>query len=146
MDYLIKNLEFLTSRAQGRQQDAGSTAGVSQSAISKIIKGATKEPGYRTVSGLARHFRVSIDDLVNRDLELDGPGVASQPVGLDTAKLTSLIETVEAASAQTRKDVPARLKARLIATLYADNPELAASAPVAVQALLSSILSTVEET
>jgi|SRR5688572_5641719 len=92
MDYLVKNLIFLTRSSPDRQQDAGSTAGVGQPAISKIIKGTTKEPGYRTVAGLAKHFGVSIDDLVNRDIELDGSGTLSQSVGPDDGSMGQALE------------------------------------------------------
>lgn len=147
MDFLIKNLRFLTtSQLQGGQGRASSAAGVGQPAISKIINGTTKMPGYATVAGLARHFGVSIDDLVWRDLEAQGASRSSQNVGLDPAKLASLIETVEAATAQSGRSVPARLKARMISALYVHDPELAASTPQAVQALLASIMMTVEET
>lgn len=147
MDFLIKNLRHLTtSQAQGSQGRASTAAGVGQPAISKIINGTTKMPGYATVAGLARHFGVSMDDLVWRDLEADGPSQPSQAVGLEPAKLASLIETVEAAAEQSGRTIPARLKARMVATLYAHDPELAASTPQTVQALLAGIMMTVEET
>ncbi|MDR6094925.1 helix-turn-helix transcriptional regulator [Stenotrophomonas sp. SORGH_AS_0321] len=146
MDFLVKNLRFLSAtRGQAGQSGAGTTAGVGQPAISKIINGGTKQPGYTTVMGLARHFGVSMDDLVSRDLELEGDSRPSQPVGLDSGKLAALIETVEAAVAQSRRAVPPRLKAKMIAALYAHDPELAASTPQTVQALLASILTMVED-
>lgn len=88
MDYLIPNLRFLASRAEAAgQESAGKAAKVTQSAVSKIITGKTKEPGYRTVSGLARHFGVSLDDLVNRDLAQHGVSKPSQPSQLDPVRM-----------------------------------------------------------
>ena len=127
MDYLVKNLAFLTSRSEVRQQDTGSGAGVTQSAISKIINGNTKEPGYRTVAGIARHFRVSIDDLVNRDLENEGqtpipspPQPPSQPVRLDASKLALLIEYMEIGLLDSGRVLDPDRRARIIALMYAD--------------------------
>jgi transcriptional regulator with XRE-family HTH domain len=73
---------------------------------------------------------------------------ASQPQRLDTEKLTDLLETVEAAVTQSRRQIPARTKARIVAALYADEQASAAASPQAVQSALSSILSSLspEET
>ncbi len=93
MDFLVKNMRFLNAHPEFRGQvAAGEAAGVGQPAISKIIQGQTKEPGYRTVMGLARHYGVSIDDLLNRDLEQHGVSAPSQPVGLDDATMAQAVE------------------------------------------------------
>lgn len=72
----------------------------------------------------------------------------SQPARLDTEKLADLLETVEAAIIQSRRQIPARTKARIVAALYADEQASAAASPQAVQSALSSILSSLslEET
>ena len=73
--------------------------------------------------------------------------IPSQPQRLDTEKLADLLETVEAAILQSRRQVPVRTKARLVAALYADEQASAAASAQAVQAALSSILSvSLEET
>lgn len=147
MDYLAKNLAHLSTRegGPGPQTAAGRAAGVGQPAISKIITGKTQEPGYRTVMKLAAHFGVSVDDLLGRDLEAMGPSVPSQPAGLDVGKLTDLLDTVEAAIAQSRRQVPSRTKARMVAALYSDERASAAGSAEAVQAVLASILATMED-
>lgn len=78
----------------------------------------------------------------------EGPrtGPASQPVGLDVAKLTDLLATVEAATEKAGVRLPPRVKARLVASLYADREASAAASAQAVQAALVSILATMETT
>lgn len=143
-DFLAANLRFLTRDEAEVQAKAAAAAGVGQPAISKIIAGRTKDPSYRTVLGLARYFGATVDDLVGRDLERDGPSLPSQSVGINTTKLTDLIETVEAAIADSRRAVPPRIKARLVARLYGDEMAAGASAE-AIQTLLTSILVSLEE-
>lgn len=144
-DFLAANLRFLTRGEAEIQAKAAAAAGVGQPAISKIITGRVKEPSYRTVLGLARYFGVSVDDLLTRDLERDGPSVPSQPTRIDAGKLADLIETVEGAIADSRRHVPARIKARIVARLYAEGRAAGASAD-AIQALLTGILVSLEET
>lgn len=92
-DFLVANLRYLTSAvAAGDQSTAGTAAGVGQPAVSKIINGRTREPGYKTVMGLAKHFGVSVDDLLNRDLALDGALDASHAVGPDDATMAQAID------------------------------------------------------
>lgn len=68
----------------------------------------------------------------------------SQVVGLDAAKLADLVETVDAAVAGTRLERNAKVKARLVTTLYMDD-QVSAAGPAAVRAMLASILSSMEE-
>lgn len=143
-DYLIQNLRFLSAQAERGQAGAGTAAGVGQPAVSKILTGKTQEPGYKTVLGLARHFGVSVDDLLNRDIEQDGKSAPSQPTGLDVAKLASLIETLDGAIADSKRDVPASTKARFLASLYADSHAHNTSSE-ALRALIKSILGSLEE-
>lgn len=143
---LLTNLRFLTQAETGTggQAGAGKAAGIGQPAVSKILTQRTREPGYKTVLGLAQHFGVTVDDLLTRDLERDGPSVASQPTGLDVGKLANLIETVEGAIVDAKRPVPPRIKARLLTTLYADDRAAGASAE-AIQRLLTSVFVSLEE-
>lgn len=77
----------------------------------------------------------------------EGPEVApaSQSMGLDVEKLADLLETVEDAIAMSRRQVPARTKARVVAALYADERVSAAGSAEAVSAVLAGILATLEE-
>ena len=143
-DFLAPNLRFLTRGEAEIQAKAAAAAGVGQPAISKIITGRVREPSYRTVLGLARYFGVSVDDLLTRDLERDGPSAASQPAGIDASKLADLIETVEGAIADSRRTIPTRIKARLLARLYVEDRAAGASAE-AIQSLLTGILVSLEE-
>lgn len=94
MDYLVKNLRYLSANPDlhRSQVAAGEAAGVGQPAISKIVNERTKEPGYRTVMRLARHYGLSIDDLVNRDLEAQGVSGSSQPVGPSDETMAQAVE------------------------------------------------------
>ena len=71
---------------------------------------------------------------------------SSQPVGLDVAKLNELLGTLEAAVEKARVRLPPRVKARLVASLYADQEASAASTPQAVESALIGILATMEST
>lgn len=68
----------------------------------------------------------------------------SQSVRLNVEKLANLIETVEAAVTQSRRQLPAHTKAKIIATLYSHDQAAAASSPQAVQVALASILASME--
>lgn len=99
MDYLISNLTFLNGRPDLNrgQAAAGTTAGVSQSAISKIITQKTKEPGFRTVMGLAKHFGVSAEDLLNRNIAVDGLSGPSHALTLDIGRLGTALTSMDKA-------------------------------------------------
>lgn len=73
-----------------------------------------------------------------------GVSGASQSVRLDIAKLTGLIELVESAVVDSRKPVSARLKARMIAALYADETGGAPDTR-AVTTALATLLATLED-
>ena len=70
--------------------------------------------------------------------------LASQSAGLDIAKLTDLLGTVEAAAEKAGVRIAPRVKARLVATLYADQEASAAASAQAVQQALIGILATME--
>src|SRR5690606_13256648 len=77
-------------------------------------------------------------------------GMPSQPARLDTAKLASLIETVEAAAKNAERvplkaPITARMKARLIVNLYADSGSKLPTAK-AVAAELARIMKAEEVT
>lgn len=144
-DFLSKNIRYMTKHPErfGNQVKAGEGAGVTQSAISKIGTGATKEAGYRTVAKIARHYGLSLDDLVFRDLEASGP--SSQPARLDAGKLADLIETVMSAVQGSGKAIPPRAVARIVSALYADRAGMAPDAVGTVQATLKALLMSMED-
>lgn len=86
---------------------------------------------------------------IRRDWLMDGKGPmdskpTSHPMGLDVGKLASLLATVESAVEQARIKLPPMVKARLVATLYADQGASAAASAQAVQSALVGILATME--
>lgn len=86
---------------------------------------------------------------IRRDWLMDGRGPmnaasSSHPVGLDVGKLASLLATVESAVEKARIKLPPMVKARLVATLYADQGASEAASAQAVQSALMGILATME--
>lgn len=120
-DYLSKNLKYLTSRQDGKgEKEAAEAIGLGQSAINKIANERTQEAGYRTATKLAAFYDVSIDDLVLRDLETEGAFPASQATGLDTSRLALMIECMEGALLDAKRQLDPDRKARILTLLYAD--------------------------
>lgn len=92
MDYLVKNLQFLTQTPGKGQTEAAAAMGLKQPAISKIVRGETQEPGFRTVAGLAAFYGVSLDAILNQDLTMAGIHGPSQAAGLDDATMAQGVE------------------------------------------------------
>jgi len=92
MDYLAKNLRFLTAIPQKGQTEAAEATGLRQPTISKIVTGETGEAGYRTVAKLAAFYGVTMDDLVFRDFESTGVIPASHRPGFDDATMAQALE------------------------------------------------------
>jgi len=128
--------------------------GMTQEALAEACgwSGQSRIANYESSLPKAREPKVSEVPLLVKALgttvaELFGEQT-SQPQRLDSEKLADLLETVEAAIIQSRRQIPARTKARIVAALYADEQASAAASPQAVQTALSSILSSLslEET
>lgn len=153
-DLLAKNLAFLLKGDKNAQTAVAEAIGVTQPTISKWSqmheKAVSSEPSFRNMAKLAARFKITLDDLGSRDLEVEGPsspaGVASlsQRAGLDVAKLADLLSTLDSACEKARVRIPPRVRARLVASIYADEEASAASSPQAIQAALVGILSTME--
>lgn len=143
MSHLSKNLRYLAARADIKQAALGERLGVEQSTVQRIMRGKTEFPRLDSLLAISAHFRISLDDLVHRDLEADGVA-PSQPVGLDVGKLADLLGTVEAAVEKSGIKLAPRVKARLVSTLYVDKEASAAASAQAVQAALVGILATME--
>jgi hypothetical protein len=71
----------------------------------------------------------------------DGP-IASQSVGLDIEKLSTVLAVVEGAIKDSRKTVPPAFKARMIQRVYDSRHALTAESADAVQAALAGLLET----
>lgn len=76
-----ERLRFIRERAGESQDEAARAANVKKQAISKIERDGTKEPGARTMNLLAKHYRVSLDWL------LDGAESSSISLGSETMRL-----------------------------------------------------------
>lgn len=83
MSFLSKNLSYLAARAELNQTQVAKAAGVNQGTVSRLMDNQIKDTGYTAVWKLARYFRVSMDDLVGRDLEAEGPSPQSQHMEID---------------------------------------------------------------
>lgn len=88
---------------------------------------------------------ISIDYLNDAAGRLRIAPRASQPVGLDVAKLAFLLEELEAALVEARQSLPPRTKARVVAALYADKEASAASSQENLRAMLRGIFVTRED-
>lgn len=91
MTHLAKNLRFLMDRDELNQALLGKAIGVEQSTIQRIAAGKTEAPRLDSVLAIAKHFGVTLDDLVYRDLQTDG-WVSSQPAGRDDANLPQAVD------------------------------------------------------
>ncbi|WP_312321284.1 helix-turn-helix transcriptional regulator [Stenotrophomonas sp.] len=92
MTYLAKNLRFLANQADIRQAALGERLGVQQSTIQRIMSGATEFPRLDSLLAITAYFGCTLDDLVNRDMELDDVAEASQPVGFSDATMAQAVE------------------------------------------------------
>lgn len=86
MDYLRKNLAHLRTD-DDTEIVLGRLAGMHQTTVGRYVRGETDKLDVNAAAAWARHFGVSLDDLVSRDLASDGPSRSSQPVGLDPDKI-----------------------------------------------------------
>lgn len=128
-DLLAKNLAFLLRGDKKEQTRIANKIGVSQGTISKWSllhgKGSPSEPEFRKMARLAECLNVSLADLAYRDLEVEGPSPQSphppsQPVRLDTGRLSLLIECMEGALLDSGRLLDPDRKARIISLMYAD--------------------------
>jgi transcriptional regulator with XRE-family HTH domain len=127
------NLKRLRIRAQLSQEQVALAFGkAGQSTIGNYEAGK-REPKASEIPALARAVNASVGELL-------GVEEASQPMGPDPDKLADLIEALEAAAIQARREIPPRTKARLVASLYASNANRET-----VKAALASILATLED-
>jgi transcriptional regulator with XRE-family HTH domain len=121
--------------------------GIGYSTIAELERGGMATS--TKIRLLAEALGVSIRWLeTGKGPKTDEEAKPSQPERLDTEKLIDLMETVEAAIIQSGRQIPTRTKARIVAALYADEQASAAASGQAVQAALSSLLSSLslEET
>ncbi|HEY9145649.1 MAG TPA: helix-turn-helix transcriptional regulator [Thiobacillus sp.] len=93
MSHLTKNLSHLMAQAGINQAQLATAAGVNQGTISRILTGSIKDTGYKAVWKLARYFRLTMDDLVGRDLGAEGPSPQSQDMEFDPEILGSALVT-----------------------------------------------------
>lgn len=91
MTYLAKNLRHLAAQAQIKQAALGERLGVEQSTVQRIMSGKTEFPRLDSLIAICRFFGTTLDSLVYRDLELEGPG-QSQPAGQDDANMEQAVE------------------------------------------------------
>lgn len=104
MALLDKNLRFLILHQPISHEDLGEKIGMSQPNVGRIFNGKTANPGYLTVQALAHHFDVSLNDLLTRDLEVEGRADPSQSVPLDPEIMASALVTVDKALKHYRVD------------------------------------------
>lgn len=105
MKHLRANLAYLADREKLNDEQLGKIAGVNQSTMNRMRNGRTPNPGVASVHRLARHFGISVDDMLDRDLANDGPSQASQPMKLDKDTMASALVAVKDAMAHFKVDL-----------------------------------------
>lgn len=70
MNHLTRNVRYL--RGDLTQDEYAQAVGVNQSTIQRLLAGRVS-PSLDTVAAIAKYHRITLDDLVNRDLQKDGP-------------------------------------------------------------------------
>lgn len=65
-----KNLKYLLKFSGIKQNSFGKIVGVSGASIGTYLKGPTT-PDYTVLIKIAKHFNISIDDLLTKDLEVE---------------------------------------------------------------------------
>lgn len=91
MSLLVKNVKHFMERHGLNQAELGKAVGLSQPTVQRILSGKIAEPGYMSVQKFARWAGVSMDDIVNRDIQKDGPSVPSQVLEIDSDTLASAL-------------------------------------------------------
>ncbi|WP_183073654.1 helix-turn-helix domain-containing protein [Stenotrophomonas rhizophila] len=91
MTFLAKNLRFLARNAHIKQAALGERLGVQQSTVQRIMSGATEYPRLDSLLAITSFFNCSLDDLIYRDMELDGPG-SSQVMGFADDTMAQAVE------------------------------------------------------
>lgn len=130
-------------RERGYTHDSfAAEAGVSAGRVSQWATNRGGVPPERA-SRVAQLLGVGPADVSLGWRRLRDEFAASQPAGLDLAKLTSLLETLEAAIQKSGREVPANTKARLIVSMYADEQALSTSTKV-VEAELAKLIASME--
>jgi DNA-binding XRE family transcriptional regulator len=86
MKYLAKNSLFLRQRADLGQVQFGQLLGIHQTSVGRMEKGQVKST-IESVVRLAQYAGVTVDDLLNRDLAVEGAAQASQPAQLDQVRM-----------------------------------------------------------
>lgn len=119
------------ARGTGLQQ--GSISGwFGKGKPTKMISGDNLVAAARFLGTSAEYIMTGRSDTVS----------ASQPVGLDLGKLSTVLAVVEGAVKDSRKAVPAEFKARMIKRVYESQHALSAESAGAVQAALAGLLET----
>lgn len=90
---LIRNVEYL--KGDTKQAPYAKAVGVDQASISRLLAGKVS-PSLDTVQAIARYHGVTLDDLVNRDLQAVGPS-PSQSGRISADSLAVALVAVERA-------------------------------------------------
>lgn len=96
MDYLRRNLIHLIRAQGGVERDLAPIGGRNQSTVNRFLRGETDSCDYAVVKRWADHFKVSMDDLVSRDIALEGRSPpASQPAVLDPEMMGTALTSLD---------------------------------------------------
>lgn len=96
MKFLAKNAKDLRQVAEMNQTQFGEKLGIHQTSVGRMEKGA-HTTSIETVIALARYAKVSVDDVLNRDLAIEGASSPSQAPTLDLSKLGHALTSIDMA-------------------------------------------------
>lgn len=91
MDLLPKNLKWLRLARSLSQEQLAKAAGVAQSTISRVEKGAIGSVKHTQVVAIADFFGVSLDDLARHDFEAGPPTEKTSRAAIDLDSLSSAL-------------------------------------------------------
>ena len=117
MDYLALNLAYLLGENKATQAAIAEQVGVAQPTIGKWarLEETGSQPEFRKIAKLAAVLGVSLDDLVNRDIEAQGPSHPKRP---DPENLATAMGTVDEILLQSGYQPAPLQKAAAISAAY----------------------------
>lgn len=77
---LTSNLKYLTQKTKITSVDLAEIVGVSAELIGKLKNGSLRNPSLKVISGISKHFNVSLQDLIFSDLQSIGSTVKAKPI------------------------------------------------------------------
>lgn len=95
MSFLRTNLAYFMDRQGLTQDQVAKVAGITQPNIGRFLKGTTEDLKASSAAALARHFGVSLDDLIGHDFRSGEPSAKNSHADLDLQALSSALVALD---------------------------------------------------